>query len=403
MQENENLNFIIDLGLISTNLGEILSQVESEYKAALGAQLDVSQDTPQGRLIATEADARIAVINNSVALLNQINPNFSTGLFLDAICELNGISRKAASYSLLQNVELAGQPLTLIRKGVKAKTASGDIFSSTRQVLLDSKGRGTVDFIADELGQITCKIGELDSIVDSILGWETVRNPTDAVTGQDEQTDLSLRTQRRDRLAGNAISSVEAIISSVYAVAGVRSVQFLENTSSAAIVFDGVALKPHSVWVCVYGGADVEIARALLRAKTAGAGWNGGVYVNVEERIKDIIVPYVVQFDRPKEIDIVVNVEIKPAAGVVDAESAIKNALVRYAEGQIEGEKGLSIGVNVSPFELSSAIALSQPSIFIRNISIARAGDAPASAELTIKINELAKIKEENITVMTAI
>ncbi|WP_197335291.1 hypothetical protein [Ralstonia solanacearum] len=163
--------------------------------------------------------------------------------------------------------------------------------------MLSADGKGKIGFRSVEYGSIAAPAGTLKHIVDSVLGWETVNNAENALLGQTEQSDESLRTQRKRTLALQGVSISEAITSALYDTAGVRSLQFRENTASTAQVIDGVLMKPHSIWVCVDGGTDTDIANALLKNKSAGAGWNGAVEVAAVDPASGQ--QYTILFDRP--------------------------------------------------------------------------------------------------------
>ncbi|WP_127958841.1 baseplate J/gp47 family protein [Serratia microhaemolytica] len=385
-------DFITETGVIVPDTADIKAAVEAEFREALGERMSTAPDSPQGRLISTETAARAFVARNNALLANQINPNLATGVYLDALAALLGITRKQATKSIINNVRLTGTPLVKIAAGSRARSRAGDLFESSRDVVLDTAGRAIVDFVAVDTGAIACAQGDLSTLVDAVLGWETVYNSNAAVVGGDIQSDVSLRLERQMRLANQGISTMEAQISGLYAVDGVKSLSFQENISHDYQVINGIRMKPHSVWACVHGGLDADIAMSLLKHKTDGAAWNGAVETVIIEPSADI--PYTVLFDRPKEVKIDLHVTI--SKGTVEQ---VKTAIMQYASGKLEGERGLVVGGNVSPFELAGAINLFSTAIFVRSIKICRSGEPPAAAEITIAPDELPSITEENISV----
>lgn len=106
-------NYVSNRGLVIPDTATTLAQVEAEWREALGQDLDVSPDTPQGVLITAEVEARDAVARNNAEVANQINPDISGGVWLDAIWALTGGQRRGATASFLPSVELTGQPGTL--------------------------------------------------------------------------------------------------------------------------------------------------------------------------------------------------------------------------------------------------------------------------------------------------
>jgi hypothetical protein len=385
-------NYIVDNGIIVPDTADIKTEVEQEFKNALGERMSTAPNTPQGRLISAETDARVAVARNNAQLANQINPNLATGLFLEAISAFLGIDRAPASYSVIPGVEVTGIPLTQIAQGSRARSRTGDVFATASVVTLNSAGRATVDFVATETGPVTCMPGELIAVVDAVLGWETVYNSSAAIPGEAEQSDVSLRLERQERLANQGISTVEAQISSLYGVPGVKSLSFLENISHNFETINGIYMKPHSVWACVYGGTDADIAMSLLKNKTDGAAWNGAVSITVIEPNAEI--PYTVLFDRPADVPIKINVTVKN--GTADQ---VKAAILQYANGELDGERGFIVGGDVSPFELAGAINLYRTDIFVKSLLVGRIGDPLTANQVIIAKNEIPSIKAENITV----
>src|SRR5512134_2056886 len=157
-------NYVDSTGVIVPDTATIQADVESEFKAALGADLIVTPNTPQGVLITAEVSARSAVARNNAAVANQINPNLAGGVFLDAIWALTGGQRIAASYSVVPGVHLSGLAGTVIPAGSQASLADGTLFASVGAVTLDGSGNAYVDFQAVDAGPIAASVGAVSQI-----------------------------------------------------------------------------------------------------------------------------------------------------------------------------------------------------------------------------------------------
>jgi hypothetical protein len=391
-------DYITETGVIVPDTADVIAEVENEWKAALGRQdLATTPDTPQGVLITQEVIARQGVILNNAELANQINPNLATGVFLDAICAFTGLERKKATKTLARAVLLTGAAGTNIQPGARAATKAGDIFRLLSYVTLDETGEAAADFEAEQTGAVPCDAGALESIIDPALGWETVANPTAGVIGQAEESDEALFLRRKLTLARQGISTVEAQISGLYDIPGVRSLQFRENVTAENQVIDGIPMLPHSIWACVDGGTDIEVAASLMTNKTDGADWNGAVEVAVREEWSGQT--YLVRFDRPVERPVLARVTIRDISGV-DPQYAVREAIVRYARGEIPGERGLIVGANVSPFEFSWAINHDAPEIHVSKVEVSFDGENWQTEELAIALNEKATITAASILVI---
>lgn len=390
--------YIESTGTVLPDTEDLLTTVENEFKDALGAQLNTDPATPQGRLIATEVNARDVYLRNMAGLANQINPRLAQGVFLDAIWALTGGQRIAATKTVVQAVALGGVAGTFIPAGSQARTPAGDVFSTLADATLDGAGVATVDFAADETGPIAAEAGQLNTAVSGILGWETVNNPTDGIIGRTEESDIASRLRRLQTLALQGVALPEAIISGLMDTEGVRSLVFRENVGDVAAVIDGVLLEPHSMYAVVDGGSDLDVATAILAKKSLGCDYNGAVVVNVTEPASGQV--YAVRFDRPVAVPLKARATIRANQAVADPATTVRDSMVAYANGEIEGERGFVVGASASPFELAGAINMTAPGIYVQKMEIAKVADAYGTIEVPITIQEIATLNENNIEVV---
>lgn len=378
------------------------SEVITEYQAQFGTDLNTSSNTPQGILINSDTLARNAVIVNNATLANQINPNEAGGIFLDAIGLLTGSTRNAEEFTTIDGVLLTGVPGTIIpAQTSQAQTTNGDVFQLISVVVLDALGNGVGTFQALIAGAINAPANSLTTIVNGgVLGWETVNNPNAGVEGQVTQNDEVFRTFRNRTLAAQGRSLPEAIISNLNLLPGVRSVAFRENISGMTQVIDGVTMVGHSIYVCVDGGTDNDIANTLNRQKTAGASYNGNVSVTVTDQFSGQTTN--VLFDRPTLIDIFVQVTIKQNFAVADPVAVVIAAILAYENGLLNNEQGLTVGTSVSPFELSGAINVFSPGIFVSLVQISLDGITYTTNVIPIEIFQKASIVADNIQVIVS-
>lgn len=395
----DQYTYLTNSGTIVPDTAETRATVEAEYRSAFGDDLDVSPETPQGVLITAETLARDGVIRNNAALANQINPNVAGGVFLDAIMALTGTRRDPAERSVVI-ATLTGVAGTIIPAGALAATVDGDEFSTVSPVILGDGGTATVEMQCSVFGPVTVPPGALNTIVSGILGWETVTNLAAATPGRAEQSDEQARARRRNALAIQGQSTAEAITSGLYATDNVRSLQFRENPTSSPATVDGIPLTAHSVWACVDGGTDEDVAATLLRKKSAGAAWNGATVVNVTESSSGQV--YAVQFDRPTVVPVLCRVTIKSGASLSDPISAVKSAVVRYATGGETAEPGFTVGTDVSAFEIAGALGRQFPAIFVVKVEVSLASSLAWSTDtIDLALSEIATIDEAGVTVLT--
>lgn len=394
----ENYAYIEETGVILPDTADLQAVVEDEYRAVFGADLVVTPNTPQGVLITAEVIARANAVANNAALANQINPDIAGGVFLDAIWQLTGGQRLAATKSTIAGVVLAGVAGTLIPAGTLAAKADGTQFESVGDVTLDAGGGAVVDFVAVDFGPIACNPAALNTVVSGVLGWESVTNPNAAVLGRNVESDGASRIRRRQTLALQGSGGPEAIISGIMDTEGVRSLSFRENVTNATATIDGIVMAAHSIYACVDGGTDLAVATTLLERKSMGAGYNGATVVNVTEPLSGQAYP--VRFDRPTPTPILARVTVRVMGATGDPQALVRAAILAFARGELEGEAGFTVGQPVSPFELAGAVNVLSPGLYVQSLEITLQSVINYQpTAIPIALNQIATIVDGSITV----
>ncbi|MBG5948851.1 baseplate J/gp47 family protein [Proteus terrae] len=391
-----NYRYINNKGVIVPDTLTLRNNVEDEFRTVFGQSINLSPETPQGVLATMEIENRDAIVRNNAELANQINPDIAGGVFLDAIWALMGGERINATHSYLSDVEFTGIPGTIIPKGSQALTITGATFETLSPLIIANNGKIKGDMRAKEYGPIACGVGQLNKMASSVLGWEKVNNLTHAVVGRHAESDIKARRRRKQTLAKNTVSVAEAITSSLYELEGVNSLSFRENFNDKALVVDGISLLPHSIYVCVEGGDSHEIAKSLLRTKTIGAAFNGDIEINVIEPASGQ--EYPIKFSRPKEVPVFCRVSVKKSN--IDAQTIIPNALEKWVQGEIDGDNGLVVGREVSPFEISAAVNAVEPHLFVTKVELSTDGKNWNVALIPIKLNQIARLPKGAVQVV---
>ena len=389
-----NYTFLDNNGIVVADTADIKETVQNEFLAALGSDLSLEDSTPQGRLIDIETNCRTAVINNNVAVANSINFNLSNGITLDAWGANFDLERDpATSSSVIATV--TGVAGTVISSGSTAQTQNGDLFYAENNITIPQSGSITATFLSVEKGEIPCPIGSLTKIIDGTLGWETITNLAPATLGTLQQSDASYKQEFYDNGLFSGMSLIEDYDNALMRVDNVISARVIENGLSTTKVVDNITLLPHSVYACVDGGNDTDVANALFYRKSAGSNWTGltGQTVTV-----DVVEPtygdtYQVIFNRPNEIQIYATVSASAGTATsTNLADDIKTAISNYINTH-------KIGESVSILQLAQAINSAIPGIALNSIAIGTSSGSQSTANITIHVNQVAKVSAENITV----
>lgn len=391
-------NYITTTGVIVPDESEILTDVQQEYRDVFGSDLDVKETSPQGKLIAQEVKSRTGIVQNNANMANQINPNLTEGNFLDAIWAHLGGKRIGESNSTFSvPPDLTGEAGTLIPAGAKAKTTSGDIFLSIAAVTLDVSGNGFVGFISEETGEIAAPAGTLTSIVTEVIGWETINNTVPATIGTLKESGSRARKRRRDTVGLNARTGGEAIVGALRD-AGVDSLQYRQNNLPTTEIIDTISMVRNSIYVCVDGGTDEDVGRALL-SKSGGQAFNGAESVVVTDPASGPQT-YTINFDRTTPDPILIRVTAKVPTSVTDPITTVRKAVLDYSKGIIGENGGFITGQEVAPFEIGAAINSQSPLVFLTFVEVSnKAVVSYSPASYPVAINEKATILESDISV----
>lgn len=386
-------NYVAETGVIVPDTATLQADIIAEWQTAFG-NINTTPSTPQGVMITGETIAREAVVNNNAMVANQINPNIAQGVFLDAICALMGIERRAESPSIVRNVTLSGIAGTAVPAGLLAEDTNGNTWELTSPQVLPATA---AEFRCTTPGPIALGVGELIVLNSQVLGLETVYNSQAATPGDTEELNSQLRNRRRVTLARQGISTDEAQLSGVFDIPGVTSAVFRENTGSAPATIDGVLIDGRSIWLCVDGGEDATVAAALQQNKTVGAGYTGAVEVPVTNAYSGQTVT--VKFDRPEIINVSVTVTGRTNGDKsVNPHAVIPTAIADWAAGKVNGDPGLTIGTPVSVFEVGGAINIAFPGFSVTNITLSANG-VPVSGNVPVTLKQRAVIMANNVTV----
>ena len=341
-------------GILLVDTLAIRENEKENLKAIFGADLTFEDGSLSSALLdlltkkETEHQEAIAFA------LNQFNPNFASGFGADFIASFTETKRRLATASRVY-ATLSGVAGTVVSAGSRAKDTNNNIWILQSDVIIPNDGL----FVCETLGAIPLESGELDTIVDDVLGWETVLNSEGAEVGRNEESDIDLNNRRYAEINKHSLGTIDSIKAGLYGVKNVKSFKLLENMTKLQIVKDNVTLEPNSIYVCIDGGLDEDIAKALRDNKDLGCAYNNGA----SSEPKDItitfidsfgdVVGYAVKFDRPDIVTIKIKVDVEIKGGQLGPIDAIKDDILDYTLDNFK------VGNNVSPYEIISNIAKS--------------------------------------------
>ncbi|MFT8722599.1 MAG: baseplate J/gp47 family protein [Acetobacter malorum] len=320
-------------GFIMPEESDMLTGVLADINAAFGNTLNTDLSTPQGQLAMSLTAILGDAYDQFLALANGVDPARAEGRMQDAIGRIYFMSRLPATPTTVTCI-CTGAAGTVIPQGALIKDQSGNSYTADNALTLDATGTTQGTFTCTSAGEVVCPAGSV-TISQSVAGWSAVSNPTAGVTGRAVESRTAFEARRKTSVAVNAIGPLDAISAAVQAVAGVTDAYVTDNSTAQNVTVNGVTLAPHSLYVCVNGGADAEIALAILRKKPPGCAYNGNTTITVADPASSYETPpsYTVSFQRPTPTPVYVMVRLASSAAVpstvtTDIQTAVQSAFL---------------------------------------------------------------------------
>lgn len=397
--------YITGQGVIVPDTSVILSEIQDEFKSVFGEDLDLTATTVQGRLIEMFQRNRTFCIQICALVSNMLNLGRASGFVLDDLGSLFLIERQPATHTQT-TVVLSGVVGTIIPAGTRLQTSDGDIFANNQAYTIGENGSVNAIYYAQETGEVPCVPNSLTTILDRISGLESAINPSQPILGQDLESDTEFRYRIKNSLNINSIAILSAIKSNLEAIPSVIDSFCYDNFTGSQVTIDGVKIPARSILACVEGGSDLEVATVLYKKKSGGCGYilksNNEGFDVVEQNVIDEAygTVYKITFMRPVQtsIDIVITVDRQDYSGA-DLSDKVKDAIMQWYDGDVEGVDGIKIGKAVSPFEISAAVSQVIPDIFITDVKLAEHGSTPQATTLSFGSVHKAVLDRANITV----
>ena len=324
--------YIDQSGLHMPSYLDIRDDLIAEMKSIYGDDVYLGDDSQDYQLISAFASK----MNDCVAFLemvyNSYNVKTAVGTTLDNVVKLNGIERKAASYSTVE-LSITGTIGTIIRNGVVSDGTHRWILDDTEFTITASPI--TTSATCEEIGAIEAVPHSISEIVNVTRGWLSVDNPNRAAVGEPVETDANLRIRQSLSVASPSVNMVESLYAGIVALENVSTCKIYDNDTHTT---DVNGIPPHSVSCVVEGGNSQDIAKTIYLRKGPGTGTFGTTseVVQIETGLS-----HTINFYRPTDLSVDVQISItRSNLYTSDTEAKIKEAIADYF-------KNITIGTDI--------------------------------------------------------
>lgn len=297
-------------GITVESFDDIYNRLADGLKSIYGADIDLSQNTPDGQRVGILAKEILDAQSFGAVLYSQLDVDFTFGSFQDVIAKIAGVFRSPAKKSQADIDIVTDRNLTL-EAGYTIQDDNGQNWVTDSQNIL-SNGANVITVFAETFGDIQAVSNSIETPITIVLGVVSVTNPAPAIVGVDQESDEELRIRRNKSLENPAYSTLGSILSKIAGLEGVTDVVGYEN--STAVADPTLVLDPHSIWVIVEGGEVADIAEVFAKQKTGGTGMKGVITATYQETIErpsgsTFVLDRDYLFDRPVEVPLYIRMD----------------------------------------------------------------------------------------------
>ena len=262
---------------------EIVNMLTRRYKEVYGDDINLDITTADGIWIHNIAMLINNILQGYQELYANLSINSSGGVFLDKLCALSNVYRKAGSNSIAKvTIENIGvSDIVLDNRTISCIDKSGRVWSSNKFSQLTLSPNDTIDInvICEEVGPIEAQIGDIYQVVDLATNeLLSVTQLAAAEVGTLQETDSELRARRSQVNSPTAQTVLESLQGALLQLAGVKDCLIINNPNNTDSdpYSDNTVIGPHSIYVIIRGYSNLndlnkqEIGQTLFNKLTPG-------------------------------------------------------------------------------------------------------------------------------------
>ncbi|AUO22533.1 baseplate J/gp47 family protein [Pseudomonas sp. NC02] len=282
---------ITPTGITAPSYAEVLAYLQSQYRSIYGADVYLEPDSQDGQFLAVQALAISDANAATIAAYLSFSPSTAQSAGLSNNVKINGIARAIPTNSQVDLV-IIGQAGTVITSGL-VEDQNSNKWALPASVTIPPAGTITVTATCTALGAVSAGVDQVNKIVTSTRGWQSVTNPDIATVGAPVETDPALRSRQKISTALPSRTVLEGTIGAVASVSGVTRYVAYDNDTS---VTDANGIPANHLAMVVEGGDIFAIASAIAAKKGPG----GGTYGTTSATVTNVYgMPITISFFRP--------------------------------------------------------------------------------------------------------
>lgn len=380
-------------------LEDILEEIRQRFRDEFGDQIDLSDASPLGQIIAIFAERESLVWELGQDVYNSQYPLTAEGKQLDNVVSITGTTRRGPQFSRVVTGVARGTNGTVIPAGTIISVVGDPTarFVTQENAIINIVDGATfksdyIELIAEEAGPVLANAGTLTVIETPVGGMDSFTNELDAEIGDDTETDAELKARRDQELQIAGAATIEAILSEINTRPLVEAVIVFQNNTS---ITDGDGRPPHSLDIVIKGDDEDDLAEAIFLVVGGGIETIGDIVKQVTDSQGFL---QTVKFSRPTDVNIWIEWDITkdPNEYPVDGDAQVEAATLAFGETQTVGEDVVVYGSN------SLICAINDiPGIIRAELRIGKTAGPVADDNIIIAPREIAAFDSSRIAVNT--
>ena len=388
-----------DTGLVLPSFDDIRSYLEDQFRAIYGNDIYILPDSQDGQWIGLITKA---IYDSNLALQSvflSFRPDFAIGAGLSSLVQINGLTRKATTRSVVSGYAV-GTPGTIIINGrIKDRGLffwDFDLYSVT----IGNDGHSP---------SITCTCttdGDNVAITGDTILWSNITGEqingwtgftiVSQTVGPTIESDADLRSRQLQASQLPSVCINDAILSAVSNTIGVTKCKIYENDTALG---NTLGIPAHSLAVVVDGGNTqnsnwlTSVANAILLRKAPGVQTFGLSTVQLSADYEQIIN---VNFSIVSYVPIYVAISITPRP------TFYGTTLPKIQQAVVDFITSLEIGDFIYPSQIEASASLLDykegRTFYITKVEVGTTTPLEGTSTLPLAFNEKATCQITNVT-----
>jgi uncharacterized phage protein gp47/JayE len=301
-------------GLQVKTLQEIRDSLVADMQAIYGDDINLDQDSPDGQMINISSQSGVDIREMIRDAINSLDVDQAEGRVLDQRVALNGITRKAGTFTMTDVSITVDRPLNLQGlddnlsdingTGYSVKDDVGNIFILAQSQSISEPGAYSFSFRAQRIGAVQVAPNTITLPETIVAGVTAINNPQGVTQqGTDEESDAQLKTRRRISFALSSVGQLDSLEAALATLDTVTDVLTVENNTAGTVG----GIPAHTLWAIIEGGTPADIGYAIYAKRGSGCGTFGAQSVTVP-RPNGLTALY--YFDRPIYVPLYIQASI---------------------------------------------------------------------------------------------